>query len=169
MDVPIRRHRTDGCGVEGCVEPHYGGGMCKSHYVPARKLAAADDALKLKYDIGIGQRQELIDSQGGVCAICGEPPRGGKLLVVDHDHSHCGGPRKACRWCVRGMLCTRCNVHLARVEDFGWLEKAIRYLSAPPAYEIIPRPDPGRKPGRPFADVEQILKDLGIRPKGIVR
>lgn len=169
MDVPIRRHNTDGCQVEGCIEAHYGGGMCQTHYVPARKRVATDDALKTKYDIDLDQRDELIASQGGVCAICKNPPPEGKILVVDHDHTHCGGPRRGCRWCVRGMLCGSCNLHLGHVEDLEWLQKALNYLNDPPAYGVIPRPAPGRKPGRPFADVEELLKELGIQRKGIIR
>jgi hypothetical protein len=43
--------------------------------------------LKRRYGLTLGQYVELLDAQGGVCAVCGKPPteRTGPL-VVDHDH-----------------------------------------------------------------------------------
>jgi formate dehydrogenase maturation protein FdhE len=41
----------------------------------------------------------LFAEQGGVCAICGSPPKT-RALHIDHDH-------RANR--VRGLLCFRCN------------------------------------------------------------
>jgi hypothetical protein len=43
----------------------------------------------------------LFSEQGGVCAICGNPPKeGGRALHVDHNHKT--GE-------VRGLLCHYCN------------------------------------------------------------
>jgi hypothetical protein len=52
--------------------------------------------------------QALLDSQGGVCAVCSRPPSAGNRLVVDHDHDCCPGPW-SCGRCVRGLLCAPCN------------------------------------------------------------
>lgn len=42
-----------------------------------------------------------LEEQGGVCAICGNPPKeGGRALHVDHDHKTGD---------VRGLLCHYCN------------------------------------------------------------
>jgi len=49
----------------------------------------------------------LLQRQGGVCAICKDPP-GKKNLDVDHDHS---------TGKIRGLLCTRCNLTLGRLKD----------------------------------------------------
>lgn len=67
----------------------------------------------------------LLNVQGGVCAICGNPPKpGGKRLNIDHSHSGLY---------VRGLLCHRCNrVLWAGGDRVEWMRKAIRYLEQPP-------------------------------------
>lgn len=45
------------------------------------------------------QYDDLLNEQGGVCAVCKRPP-GAKRLAVDHDHS---------TGRVRGLTCFRCN------------------------------------------------------------
>ena len=63
--------------------------------------------------------EEMFRRQGGVCAICGEPPTGKDLAV---DHCHTSGD-------VRGLLCTRCNIGLGYFkDDEERLKKAIAYL-----------------------------------------
>jgi len=69
----------------------------------------------------------LSTQQGGVCALCQRPetwkhPKSGALyrLAVDHDHSckrH--GLKKACRWCIRGLLCRNCNRMIGHAEEAG--------------------------------------------------
>lgn len=51
----------------------------------------------------------MLEEQGGVCAIC-RGREGRKYLAVDH--SHVTG-------CVRGLLCTRCNVAVGFCEKYG--------------------------------------------------
>lgn len=36
---------------------------------------------------------------------------------------------KACRRCVRGILCITCNVHLGFHENRDWVSRANKYLS----------------------------------------
>lgn len=55
--------------------------------------------------------------QKNKCAICAEEFR--KTPQVDHDHKT--GE-------IRGLLCGRCNTHLASVEKPGWLSSALDYL-----------------------------------------
>ena len=55
------------------------------------------------------QYNTVLQLQGGVCAICGRPPKNRKLNV-DHDHK---GPRGE----VRGLLCHRCNRGLTWFND----------------------------------------------------
>lgn len=64
----------------------------------------------------------LLELQGGGCALCGAPETQGdayfagkKRLAVDHDHDHCG-PGRACKACIRGLLCHNCNVGLGMFE-----------------------------------------------------
>ena len=73
------------------------------------------------------QYEQRLAKQGGVCAMCGEPP-GERLLVIDHDHACCPG-RNSCGDCVRGLICHRCNVVVGQAnDDVPLLRKAIRYL-----------------------------------------
>lgn len=72
---------------------------------------------------------EILQSQGGKCAICGKPqgtmPRN---LSLDHDH-RCCLKRKTCGKCVRGLLCNNCNQGLGRFMDSPViLHQAIQYL-----------------------------------------
>ena len=61
----------------------------------------------------------MLDAQGGVCAICKEKPKVGRLAV---DHVH--GTEK-----VRGLLCNLCNPALGLFKDNPErLEMAIAYL-----------------------------------------
>lgn len=71
----------------------------------ARARKAKDRRLRRKYGITLAQYDAILRSQGGVCKLCGRPPR--KLaLAVDHDH-------KTHR--VRGLLCFTCNhFHVAK-------------------------------------------------------
>lgn len=71
----------------------------------------------------------LLEAQGGVCAICGHPPKRVKLNT-DHDH----GTRKRV---VRGLLCHRCNRYLPAWIRPAWLRKAADYLERPPALAVL--------------------------------
>jgi len=71
---------------------------------------------------------ELLDSQGGVCAIC----RRDLPLQIDHDHACCdtNGGKSTCGRCVRGLLCRQCNKMLPFLEkNRDLLLKAAQYLS----------------------------------------
>ena len=66
----------------------------------------------------------MIEAQGGLCAICGHPPRGkghcGRLHV---DHCHETGK-------IRAMLCNNCNHALGHMKDDPIrLRAAIKYLA----------------------------------------
>ncbi len=80
---------------------------------------------------GISQRRydELLNQQGGVCALCLEPP-GRRALAVDHDHSCCPDKHRTCGECIRGLLCARCNTGLGQLRDrVDVLERGIAYLT----------------------------------------
>lgn len=71
---------------------------------------------------------ELLAIQGGVCALCGNPPKeGGRRLHVDHDHKTLE---------LRGLLCFRCNRALPEHVTPVWLELAAGYLRVPPARHL---------------------------------
>lgn len=76
----------------------------------------ASRALKSTYGITLEQYEEMFALQNGKCGICKEEQQDGIRLCVDHDHSCCPG-RKSCGKCIRGLLCTRCNTTLGKMND----------------------------------------------------
>ena len=89
------------------------------------------------YSITADQYAAILAAQGGACYICRRKP-GLKRLACDHDHRCCPGP-VSCGRCVRGLLCRNCNRdvlgHLK--DDVTALERAIAYLTNPPAREVL--------------------------------
>ncbi|MFJ4974170.1 endonuclease VII domain-containing protein [Streptomyces coeruleorubidus] len=71
------------------------------------------------YKITPEQYSQLLEAQGGVCAICGRPPEERKRLAVDHCHS---------THVVRALLCTACNLTVGRYERYH--EAVAAYLAA---------------------------------------
>ena len=60
-----------------------------------------------KYGIRPEEYWQLFKEQGGVCAICKEPPKKQRLCV---DHCHTTGK-------IRGLLCKSCNAGLGQFQD----------------------------------------------------
>lgn len=80
------------------------------------KCVSRANALKSRYDLSPKQYRQMVDDQGGICAVCEQQAN----LDVDHDHA----TQK-----VRGLLCFRCNAGLGSFKDNPeFLENAIRYL-----------------------------------------
>lgn len=84
------------------------------------------------YHMTIEQYDEMLASQGGVCALCGEPPAdGANRLSVDHDHKCCPKASTSCGKCIRGLIHMKCNSGLGNFgDDIQMLEKAIAYLKS---------------------------------------
>jgi len=96
--------------------------ICKEHY------SAFQNPTRRKYKYGISQEKydELLKSQGGKCAICGTKKG---TMCVDHDHSCCD-TNTSCGKCIRGLLCTRCNVGIAMFNDSAEsMKKAVNYVN----------------------------------------
>jgi hypothetical protein len=74
-----------------------------------------------EYGLSSESFAELLESQGGGCAICdAEVNARDRYMCVDHDHE--SGQR-------RGLLCVRCNWALGYFRDsVDLLKKAITYL-----------------------------------------
>ena len=73
--------------------------------------------------------KEMLEKQGGVCAICGgsEPKDAGtghrRRFAVDHCHE---------TGRVRGLLCVNCNSGIGKLKDSpDLLRRALDYLSQP--------------------------------------
>ena len=78
--------------------------------------------LRNKFGLTPEDYDDILEAQGGVCALCGYPPTPGISLHVDHDH----GTGE-----IRGLLCVRCNNALGLFrEDPDLLKRAARYVTA---------------------------------------
>lgn len=72
------------------------------------------------YGISVGQYDQMVNNQKGLCAICNNPETKRKLSV-DHDHK---------TGVIRGLLCTKCNLGLGYFKDDPTqLMKAAEYLN----------------------------------------
>lgn len=77
--------------------------------------------LRKSFGITIAEYEEMLESQGGTCAICRGTESVGRLAV---DHCHSTGK-------IRGLLCTNCNQAIGKFKDSGpLLLRAIEYLAA---------------------------------------
>jgi hypothetical protein len=78
-----------------------------------------DWALMHKFGITSADYDEMFWRQGGVCAICHNPPIN-RRLCIDHDHV---------TGCVRGLLCDRCNRKVVGFIETIVGQEALRYLA----------------------------------------
>jgi hypothetical protein len=82
-------------------------------------LHGTDKNLKYKYGISEKEYQQLFQLQGGLCAICKQPPSK-KRLAVDHDHR---------TGVVRGLLHVSCNMAIGLLRDDPFtIEQALQYV-----------------------------------------
>lgn len=104
------------CVISSCIRNiEYTNGLCKTH-----------DALCYCYKISSIQLEMM---WAGGCQICGSRVK----LHIDHDHSCCDtrktGRKDYCGQCVRGCLCSDCNLGLGFLKDeIDRLIGAIAYL-----------------------------------------
>lgn len=108
--------------------------QCLAEYGRARYAAQKDRVTErwreTRYGVTPARWAEMLNAQGGVCAICAADAPGGRGgWHIDHDHSCCPAGR-SCGACVRGLLCHNCNTGLGRfADDTGRLQNAIDYLT----------------------------------------
>ena len=116
------RTRCDGCAtvdrvVSGQSSSRTGYG---ARYYRANRDRYRDWYYCRKYGLSLVAYEDLLQRQGGVCAICQKPPRQGRRLDVDHDHG---------TGSVRGLLCASCNTAIGHLrESHEILRSAISYL-----------------------------------------
>ncbi len=83
--------------------------------------------LKSKYGLTLEQYENMLNSQGGVCAICSKPEtshsnKKGPVDSLRVDHCHKTGK-------VRGLLCSECNFGISKFDDsLGLMCLALAYL-----------------------------------------
>lgn len=81
----------------------------------------AERLMLRKYGLTMADFDALLESQGGVCAIC-KGDRNGPGARFHVDHHHRSGE-------VRGLLCGRCNTAIGLLQDSPELaEAAATYL-----------------------------------------
>lgn len=83
--------------------------------------------LRKKYGISFADYTALLQGQGGVCAICGKPPKAVRLCV---DHCHVTGK-------VRGLLCRNCNHNLSVFDNKPRFRRILEYLNLTEFLEIV--------------------------------
>lgn len=74
--------------------------------------------LRWTYRLTLSDYDAILASQGGRCVNqgCRAENSGSGRFHVDHDHSCCPG-KKSCGKCIRGLLCSSCNVALGYLGD----------------------------------------------------
>jgi Recombination endonuclease VII len=73
--------------------------------------------LERKYHLTLEQYQEMLERQGGRCAVCSRTPEdNSRRFAVDHDHACCPG-NSSCGKCVRSLLCNVHNLILGQLHD----------------------------------------------------
>lgn len=131
------------CGPGSRRPTPHPGPRCATHHREAkakRKALAHERYVQTQYGLRPGDYELLYRAQGGVCWICQRARGFSRKLSVDHDHrANCvHDPKFACRTCVRGLLCRRCNDLLGHVrDDTDTLYRALWYLASPPARAIL--------------------------------
>lgn len=94
----------------------------ESRCIPCKRKNTRRNELRRKYGITEKVYSQILEAQGGVCAICGNPSSPGKSLAVDHDHES---------GAIRGLLCFECNTGLGKFRDsLDLLETAHAYLAS---------------------------------------
>lgn len=98
-----------------------------------------------RHGITTAQRDAILAGQGGKCAIC-QKDMASVRVALDHDHACCSERNWSCGGCIRGVLCTPCNLRL------GWYEKhqdRIAKHLATRLEGVVPRQRQGRGRRRP--------------------
>lgn len=98
---------------------------------PSCKRCARSHQLQRDFGLTLDEYEEILESQRGGCAVCGRTEEAnGRMLAVDHDHACCP-ERMTCGSCRRGLLCSRCNLHLGAIGDnIVHIEAMASYLRA---------------------------------------
>jgi hypothetical protein len=132
--APLSKPTKSTCAYPACTIQANLGDYCGVHYRKVYNKSANGKLLYLKrilksYGLTLEDYINLLKAHNYRCAICQDTEPGGQgRWQIDHDHSCCPYG-KACRNCVRGILCQRCNSALGLFrDDPARLAAAITYL-----------------------------------------
>ncbi len=120
QEFTLKKKKATGDTVRcpGCVKKDANTRAREAKYYKRPGYASKNRAADLKrlYNLSVSDYEQLVESQGGVCAIC----KLQKPLVVDHDHN---------TGLVRGLLCQECNRAIGVFKDSPpLLQSAVSYL-----------------------------------------
>lgn len=132
----LKSHRGNNakkCTASECDKHHYAKGFCRTHYARLVRNGTIERltnpnkdgvyycngkpnhtkeyVIKRRYKMSIDEYTKR--SKKG-CEICGIKPKAN--LTIDHDHNCCS-TEKTCGKCVRGVICTRCNLLVGKYEN----------------------------------------------------
>jgi hypothetical protein len=107
------------CSIPLCDGRAYAKSLCHAHYLKDLRWG--------RKGVDAARYQEMLHTQGGVCAICHQPETSpdkasGKTkdLAIDHDHA---------TGAIRALLCSNCNRGLGLFNDsIELLAKAREYV-----------------------------------------
>jgi hypothetical protein len=104
-------------------------------------IATRNYYLLNRYGITQNQYDELLQRQGGGCAICGKTPeQEGKNLAVDHIHSGSNVGE------IRGILCSYHNHRVVgKHTDPILLRKVADYIDGPHTGWFVPKKKPKKR------------------------
>ena len=128
LELPISSFHLKGGGYRrpecrdcfNALRPRKGRSGAAAHGISGVR-ATADYQRFYKYGITPTEYVNMLERQGGRCAICDSPDHAAKDWQVDHDHA---------TGYVRGLLCRPCNVAIGLMkDDVDRMKRAIEYLS----------------------------------------
>lgn len=104
----------------------------QTKWCSAQCRQTAERTARLMANFGLTEDEyaAILEEQGGVCAICGKPPKEDRRLAVDHDHT---------TMAVRGLLCYMDNKIILGARTTEQLIKAAQYVTDPPANRALGR------------------------------
>ena len=109
---------------------------CHTEYARERRAINGRDPIHRRiqtlrrYGLTLAQFDELLAAQDSRCAVCSTSEPGGLGWHVDHDHTCCSTRKASCGKCIRGILCTRCNIGIGNFrDDPAVIQAAIDYIT----------------------------------------
>jgi hypothetical protein len=123
-DITNRRRDTEFCSEPCAREQRRLDGRTKT--------ACRKTDLKRRYKMSPDDYERKLQEQGNRCAICrtDDPGTAHGFWQIDHDHGCCPiRSSQGCGACVRGLLCSSCNLGLGHfADDPDRLDAAAAYL-----------------------------------------